>query len=336
MQKSTRVLLYILSGAVIASAVGLSSCSKDDDKPEAKPQLSFAETEVTVNEDEGSVDIEFVLDKAASEDITITYELSGSAQDIETASTETDAPDYGIEDDYLEIEIPKGETSATIHLTVFTDFAIEDSETINIAIDDVDSDNVEISRDDEVEITLEQEINGMFVVLEWAVADAVDMDLLLRVANIGQDVTTRNVTWGSAAERTTPAAEAIFIPLSIKNAVFGLSYTYFSGAKEPLNFTATFIDVVEGENEPEDQRTVYEGQYELDNINAWNQSTINTTKVVQTFEIVDSEFKNFTDITEPATSSRIRTPDDSTPTTFRKGTTLSPQKLQSILQRKHL
>lgn len=336
MKKFTSIFLYSCTAMAIVLSIGLSSCSKDDDKePEVKPQLSFAVGEMTVNEADGTAEIEIVLDKAASEDIVVEYELAGTAQDAETATDETDLPDYEIADDeHGEVEIAKGETTGTINITLFTDFAVEDSETIEIAIVDVDSDLVEITRDDEIEVTLEQEQDGAFVVLEWddELHTDVDMDLFVRVTAIGQDVAATSVVWGSAQESTT-SPEFIFIPASFQNARFGLSYTYYAGTAEPLDFTATFIDVVDGTFEEVIDRDLYEGTYTLANINKW--TSLTTTKVVQTFEIVNGEFTNFSEITESTAGSRVDTSVKLSPSTKKQPTRFNDsENLKAIFKSK--
>ena len=53
---------YILSiTTIIAVGFGFSSCK--DDEPAAKPKLSFSQSTMTVNEGDGTIDVELVLDK---------------------------------------------------------------------------------------------------------------------------------------------------------------------------------------------------------------------------------------------------------------------------------
>jgi hypothetical protein len=336
MKKITSIFLYSCTAMGIVLSIGLSSCSKDDDKePEAKAQLSFAVGEMTVNEADGTAEIEIVLDKAVSEDIVVEYELDGTAQDAETATDETDLPDYEIaDDDHGEVEIAKGETTGTITITLYTDFAVEASETIEISIVDVDSDLVEITRDDEVEITLEQEQDGALIYLEWdyEAHPSVDLDLFVRVAALGGNVAATNVVWGSVNGKP----EVIFIPASFNNALFGLSYTYYEGTADPLDFTATFVDVVDGTLEDVVDRDLYEGTYTLANINKW--TSLATTKVVQTFEIVSGEFTNFSEIEEATTGSRVdNSPDNLSPVVTKQTTRFNNTKnLESLFKSKRI
>src|SRR6187431_1793812 len=102
-----RYSALFLSGLVLAFfGLTISSC-KDDPEPYVKPKLSFAESSMTVDEADGVIEVEVTLDKPADEDITITYELGGTARDKVAAGT-TLPYDYEIISDYLEIEIDKG------------------------------------------------------------------------------------------------------------------------------------------------------------------------------------------------------------------------------------
>ena len=63
----------------------------------------------------------------------------------------TTAPaDYEVISDYLELEIPKGETIGIIELDLYSDSDFEDDETIELSIEEVDSEAIEITREDEM------------------------------------------------------------------------------------------------------------------------------------------------------------------------------------------
>ncbi|HOY49435.1 MAG TPA: hypothetical protein PLJ60_15605 [Chryseolinea sp.] len=303
----------LLSGLVIALLGSISSCSEDE--PYVKPKLSFAESSMTVNEIDGTIEIEVVLDKPAAEDFTISYELDGDAYDEIRAEEEDELADFEVVGDYGEIEIEKGEDSGIITLQLFADFIIEGNESIEIEITSVDSDKIEITNDDDIEITLEQEQDGVLVVLEWdETYTDVDMDMLLRAVDLGGNASTGPVVWGSV-NGSFVSGESIFIPKSIEDVVFGLSYTYYEGTAEPMNFTATFAEAVDGVFEAEEDRQVFQGTYTLANINEW--TNFNTTKVVQTFENIAGVFTNFSEITAPATGSRTISSENAT-STFNK------------------
>lgn len=432
----------ILSGIlVIAMGFGFSSCKEDE--PPAKPKLSFAETEITVNEDDGLLEVELVLDKAYSKDLRIEYELGGTASDQDVVGTAN--ADYEVQGTHGVVEIEAGETTGVIELDIYADAGFEEDETIEIAILDTNTDEIELTADDEVVITLTNDdeqltasfgttamtvnesdgiqvdasgnqsvkplliavqldkvatspvtikytlagtaldstfasgegippsyydyyINGVtgevvvpagqstgnieiqlysdfrfendetieitltestaakigtsnkmtitvgqqdgkVIALVWDDAHTdVDMDMFLW---IGEDVTSlEGVIATAIVPSTTNRQEIIFLPTvftdGITEAAFGLSYVYYSGTADPMNFEVHFVDFVNGQVEAEADRDVYAASYTLGNINAWDETEINPI-VVQTFRVVDGVYMDFTDITVPTSGSRIKT-----------------------------
>lgn len=292
-----KYVTLLSSLSALALLVFVSSCK--DDEPPAPAQLSFASPSATVNEADGLIEVEVVLDKPAAEDFTVEYELDGDAIDAATVG-EDEAHDYEInedENDYGEIDIAKGATSGKIQIQLKSDFDIEDPETIQISITNVDSDKIEITRDDDTEITIEQE-DGLAIRLGWA-ETSVDLDLLVRVGE------TTDTWLGVITGSLYGHPEIAFIPNAFGDAAFGMSYTYYSGAVEPLNFTVDFIELIDGEIEPQANWQTFTAQYTLDNINEWED--LSTTQVVQTFTRSGDNWTNFTEISVPATGSRIGT-----------------------------
>ena len=424
---------FILSiTLVISLGFGFSSCKEDE--PPAKPKLSFADTEITVNEDDGMLEVELVLDKAYSKDLRIEYELGGTASDQDVVGTAN--ADYEVESDQGVVEIEAGETTGLIELNIYADAAFEDDETIEIAILDTNTDEIELTTDDEVVITVTNDdeqltanftattatvnevdgteglfevavqldktatsavtieytlagtafdstfafgegipasyydyyINGVtgevvvpagqstpnieiqlysdfryendetieitltgstaaqigtsnkmtitlkqqdgkVIALVWDEAHTnVDMDMFLW---IGEDLTTLDGVIATAiVPSTTVRQEIIFIPKAftdgITEAAFGLSYVYYSGTANPMNFEAHFVDFAAGALEAEATRDIYAASYTLDNINAWDETEIDPA-IVQTFRIVNGEYVDITDITVPASGSRVKT-----------------------------
>jgi hypothetical protein len=141
MQKYTLLSCSLCALAVLA--IGLSSCK--DEEPFVKPNLSVSTENLTVPEAGGTVQVEFVLDRGAPGDITIEYQLSGTA--ISPA-------DYTIVGTEGEVEIANGATSGTVQIQIVSDAIYEGNETIEISIEDVSSDDVLITNDDESEITI--------------------------------------------------------------------------------------------------------------------------------------------------------------------------------------
>lgn len=424
---------FILSiTMVISLGFGFSSCKEDE--PPAKPKLSFADTEITVDEDDGVLEVELVLDKAHSKDLRIEYELGGTASDQDVVGTAN--ADYEVEGTHGVVEIEAGQTSGWIVLNIYADAAFEDDETIEIAILDTNTDQIELTAEDEVVITVTNDdeqltanftattatvnevdgIEGLFevavqldktatsnVTIEYTLAGTaldstfafaegipasyydyyingvtgqvvvpagqstanieiqlysdfryendetieitltgstaaqigtsnkmtitvkqqdgkvialvwdeahtnVDMDMFLW---IGEDLTTLDGVIATAiVPSTTVRQEIIFIPKAftdgITEAAFGLSYVYYSGTANPMNFEAHFVDFAAGALEAEATRDIYAASYTLDNINAWDETEINPA-IVQTFRVVNGEYVDITDITVPASGSRVKT-----------------------------
>ena len=291
MRKRSSYLATILSFASVFLFV--TSCKDDEPAPPAK--LSFAESLITVSEEDGIIEIELVLDKPAKEDLTIEYTLDGTAIDVVAAGDDF-APDYEILTDYLEVEIAKGETTGVIEIELFSDYFLESDETIEIEIESVDSESVDITNDDDIEITVLQEDDGMIMVLDWPEPGPngqADMDLLLRNGT--------TIVAGSLEGSFTPG-EGIFIPKSIGTASFGASYNYYEGTLDPLNFEVIFAEVTAGVIEPEANRAVYQATYTAVNKNPW--TTLSSLKVVQTFQMVGGSFTNFSAISVPSSGSR--------------------------------
>jgi hypothetical protein len=228
------------------------------------------------------------------------------------AETEDDFADYEVEGEYDEIVIKKGEAAASIKLVPYSDDVLEDDETIIVTLTKVDNANVILDQTIKSTTTIKQE-DGMFVLLEWPESNTangfVDMDLIIR---IGETSASYNgILTGSAFRSFDSEFEFSFIPktfigtyfnLTYTNSTYGLSYTYYDGTRSNLAFTVTFIDVINGDFEPESSRKVDTGNYTLANLNKW--TTTVPTLIAQTFRNVGGAFQDFSSITTPTSSSR--------------------------------
>jgi hypothetical protein len=303
--------VLLLSAFTLSSFVFVfTSC--DDDEPPAKPKLSFATSEITVKESDANLQIQVVLDKAASEDITIEYSLGGTAKDDIAAGSSLPA-DYEVVSDYLELEIPAGETTGVIELDFISDTDFEEDETIEISIEDVDSENIELTRDDEVNITVKQE-DGLIVLLQWGI-DAnpaytdVDMDLFLWAPNtsgvlvaiqyIGLDGTAN-----TNLRSSTLSPEFFFLPTAIaEDGPLGISCAYWGGTKEPMDFLVSFIEIVNGDDVATEEKGF---AYTLANINEWDNETTGTDlQLLVTFNKAGTDFKDFVALAVPTSGSRM-------------------------------
>ena len=137
------VLLLCSASAIVALGIGLSSCK--DDEPFVKPNLSVASKTASFSEAAGTIEVEVVLDKGAPADITIEYDLGGTA---------LSPADYSIVGTEGEVEIAKGATSGIISIQIVSDAIFEGNETIEISLEDVSSDDVVITNDDETLVTI--------------------------------------------------------------------------------------------------------------------------------------------------------------------------------------
>lgn len=294
-------ILVVCVALLAIGGLQLSSCKKHETP--VKPKLSFAQATYTVKESDGTLSVPLVLDRAAGEAVTITYELGGTATDKVSAGT--GAFDYEITSSYLEAKIAKGALSDTIQIKLYSDFSVEDDELIEITVKSVDSGNIEITNNDICKITIKQE-DGLIVFLNWTAPTAdstADMDLLLRVA------TNTAPPWdgilnGSVSE-SFAGPEFIFIPYVATNSFnsYGLSYTYYDGSMNHLRFGVSFIDLINGVAEDVSTQVTDSATYTKANINKW--TDVNTTLVVQTFQKSGSKFSDPSDISVPASGSRV-------------------------------
>lgn len=318
--------ILFLSALTLGSFVFVfTSC--DDDEPSPPPQLSFAVSELTVKESDENLSIEVVLDKPAPEDIVIEYSLKGTARESVAAGSANLPADYEIVTDYLEVEIPEGETTGVIEIDLFSDTDMEiTDETIEIAIEETDSDQIEITRDDDMTITVKQE-DGLLVFLAWGEEDNdypdVDMDLFLWIENTSSQLVVSNYRGVNDDSYTNWIGgnfpEYFFVPTALfDDGNFGISCTYYEGTVEPMNFEVSFVEVVNGEEAATETKT---GVYTLVNINKWDDEDTGTDhQLVATFTKAGADFTSFSDITVPTAGSRFGFTKNSE---FKKGTSIT-------------
>jgi hypothetical protein len=311
------IVVGLSIGMLLTSCVVLFSCKEDE--PFVKPKLSFALTTLTVNEADDLIEVEVILDKAFSEDIKVVYSLAGTA--VEKAVAGNSSYDYEITGDYLSVKILKGETVGKIEIQLYSDLGIEDDELIDIQLESVNSDQIEITRDDRLKITVKQE-NGMAVVLEWGTAVAstsayadVDMDMFFWAPS-----TTTGSLVITNLSSTTPSyssPEVIFLPNAIlDDATYGLSYNFYEGKlkdnppgtpgnpEDPMNFRVTFAEFINGSFEALAARNIFNAAYKQININAWDLEGAASPVLVQTFKKTGTTYSDFSAITIPTSGSR--------------------------------
>lgn len=285
---------------------------------DSKIKATFVTTTKTVFESEHTVDIQVQLDQAPATDVTITYALSGSAVDSVTAASSdpVKADDYAIrsivsgqEATPGELVIKAGQTTGTIRVFIYSDFIMEDAvpstntwdpETIVLTL--TEGPDVIPGTSKDMTISVKQE-DGKAIVLFWDESyTTVDMDLFLWIEP--EDPETFIVAGSAVADYDGP--ELVFIPAGIKNVSFGVTYNYYEGNVEPMNFESQFIDFQNLVFESLANRDVFEGQYTLENVNAW-QNASQDVLIEQTFDIdEDGAYVNISTIATPATGSRVK------------------------------
>jgi hypothetical protein len=279
-----------------------------DDDPQIK--ASFAVTTLDVNEEDGFdglLEIVVNLDKAAPSDVTVQYEIDGTALDSLYAYNEEISPDfydYFIDGESGEIVIPSGQLSGKIKIQILPDLKLESTETMLFTLASATG-GVQLGEAKVMTINLHQQ-DGTAIALLWEpAATDVDMDMILWVGNPApfSDVII------AAYEQVTPNEEIIFLPASVyANEDFGLSYIYYSGTKTPLTFDVVFADVKDGVLEPEADRNRFVATYTTANINKWNEPSAPDPIIAQTFKKVNGAVTSISQPIVPAASgSRMKT-----------------------------
>lgn len=128
--------------AIILGIVLCTSCENDDDRPETGT-INISITENSVMEDVGSIAVTFSTSTTFPMDVTISYEISGTAisgEDFETLSgTAT---------------LLAGETSSVQNMTILDDSTVESEEQITIRITAIDGAQDLVGGNREITLTI--------------------------------------------------------------------------------------------------------------------------------------------------------------------------------------
>jgi hypothetical protein len=309
---------------------------KNDD---AAIDVAFESQSMSVVESDRIIQVKLIATPAPTQDLTITYALSGSAVDsVSALSNEELDPDYAIikgQGEIGKVVIKAGQTTGIINIRLYSDLLLEDTDPNTLPLD---PESIVITAtapagvtmtDNTMEISLKQE-NGLLIALFWPDPDdgqQADMDLILRVGESTSE--WLGVLAGSAAG-SFESPELIFIPNVVDFPAYGLSYTYYEGTLDPLNFEVFFIDIIDQAFEPAADVLSYAATYTAANINPWQ--NVSETLVVQTFEKTETGFSTPSAISVPAEGSRIRHRDNFT-STLNKATLRSHVEVSRLLQR---
>lgn len=302
---------------------------------------SFPVTTMTVNEDDGTdglTQVAVQLDKVAPIDITVQYEIKidlndpqrNDAIDSLFASQYTPQPipspyyDYYIHGTKGQVVIPAGSSTGNIEIQIYTDFMFEDDETIEITL--TGSSAAQIGTSKTMIITLKQQ-NGKVIALVWDDAHTnVDMDMFLWV---GEDTTNLTGILASAiTAATTPRQELIFVPALLMDGALGLSYTYYSGTADPMNFEVHFADFDGVAVEDVATRDIFAASYTLANINPWDQESGTFPPVIAQRFVIGTGVYSYGSIKVPASASRMKK--QTPPTHLRKHLRLPSERLFSF------
>jgi hypothetical protein len=316
-------IVKLLTLTTVAGLFFLTSC-KDDEVP--KSNLVFDEIAMEVKESDGTpasfhpllfdnatgreVAVQLTLDRPLAETSVIAFSVEGTAK---TNSTTNPVGDFEIKENAKNITIDKGETSASILIQLYEDegFEIDNNdnlfETVIIKLTSVVSGTAIIGTDDT--FTLKITEDDAVVFLDWDDGDNVappdrgDVDMDTYLFLDGQTV-------AGSAESGSAAVEAFNIPAAYPNGTYGVSYTYYSGTSDALKFFSimfNFGGTMNGGtyNAFNGPALEFTQDYKLVNINKYDEPGAPEPIVVQTMTKNGFNYSNITQITKPATGSRM-------------------------------
>jgi hypothetical protein len=295
------------------------ACDKDD---EPKPAgIGFENSVEEITESDGTItsfhpliwesysgetgatgkeyEVKLVLDKPVSATAVISYSVAGTA----TKNSASSIGDFDVEGTTVTIE--EGQSEAVIPLTIFEDMDFELSdddslfETVEITLNSVVSGPVVLGEQTVYKLKINED--DAVWILQWGTDGTdspgdVDMDILFTYD--GQ------IVWGAASDEEF---EAVNVPAGFPNGTYGLSYTYYEGTSDDVDFVVGLFNTSGSLNGvkytyPDDDPLLYSGHYTLSNINAWSESS--PPLVVQNVTKSGINYTDITDITEPASGSR--------------------------------
>lgn len=324
--------IKLLLGVLAVGAVTTLNSCKDDEVPIAGVNFELAEQEVTESDgsitsfhpeatDDGEgrvVGIKITFDRPLAGDAVLKFGIRGTAS-IE--ATDDELNDYEIveESDNLtinddELTILKGAESVEFQVRLFEDVLFEydedvlnedevSYETIELELESVVSGPVKIGG--QLEHTLKILEDDAVAFLFW---EAQDMDPT--AAEVDMDMifwTNGDITWFGAREGTD--FEGVNIPAGLPAGSFGISYTYYSGKSDDLDFEGVLFSTAGTLNGsrytyPEGDAIVLPGTYMLKNINAWGETSLPKIAVTATKSGI-----NYSNISSPTihdTGSRLK------------------------------
>lgn len=276
-----KTFTYPLCSIILLTVViTFSSCSDDEEKKVA--EVSFDGTSQIVNEAEGFIFIPFDVDDGPiADDAELSFEVSGTAT---------------LDEDY----IYDGWDEDGVYFILVDDDDFELDETLILEI--TDSEKVNISSPDTHTVTIVDNDTDTDLVIDltWNAGGGtpgdVDMDLILweydPVNEIFSDI--------AASAQFGTAFESVTLPGSAADGTYGLTYQYWEGTSNNLQFTVTFT-TENGTLEGTEKELVFSETYTLNNVNSSSNVLIE-----QLFDKVGADYNNFSIIDVPVSGSRIK------------------------------
>jgi hypothetical protein len=322
-------LLYMkiqfLKVLLIAGAIPFvfNACKDDEPKPAG---VGFETTGETVNESDGTlksfhplfvedatgreIQVKLVLDKAVSETSVISYTVTGSAK----RSTAAAVGDFSIEGN--NITINKGEREAVLSIQLFEDFQPEFEtyneeglpyEDIVITLESVVSGPIKLG--EQTTYTLNVLEDDAVIFLVWDPQD----DAATTTGDVDMDIFVwlENELWDYSNNKDTDI-EYVVIAGGYPEGNYSMSYTYYNGSSNNLNFQVQMYGAFNGKNYPfaeETEPLMFTGNYTAVNKNTYplEGEELPPLQIVQTMKKTGVAFTNVSSISKPASGSRMDT-----------------------------
>ncbi|HEY5826212.1 MAG TPA: hypothetical protein VIT44_17700 [Cyclobacteriaceae bacterium] len=264
------------------SASFLIGCKDDTPDP---PTINFVTTSLKGSEQNPTVILSAILDKPATEDITVGLKFSG----IAIISKDFECGDKLI--------IPKGSKISQTELHIIKDQEYEtEEETVIISMVSI-QDALRLGDQSIATLTIPfDEAPTLVIELEWETekgsAKGIDMNLVLwRRENEGWVVHAISADHGDKFETITLSS-------LLNDATFGLTYQYYDGECEWLSFKAT-MTCNGGKIEKDRDKIVFTGLY-----TKANRNPSSLVYIVQDFEKKGFNYSSFSSIYTPSKGSR--------------------------------
>jgi len=328
----------MLSGALFI----LNSC-KDDPAPNTN--ISFEKTEESTTESDGTtasfhpelqaggvgkeIKVKLKLDRAVAENTVISYTVSGTASKKNGTQTSNGSTYKTYSDFYLEgtnandsetLVIEKGSAEAELSITVFEDydFEVDDEstdgnyvETVILTLGSVVSGPAQLSTDGLV-YTLTIQEDDILIVMGWETADGTnDADLDL-IAKTGGKVANASANESADGSLKT-GGEGLILPGGFPAGTYQLSYPYFSGTSNNVNFTIYMLNTagtLNGKSYPYSGSSAlsFNGNYNVQNVHKYEdlKNFTDVTTVAQTMTKSGINYSNISAISTTNGTSRLK------------------------------